>query len=367
MTLEAEGYDALAAHWQYLHPVRGAEVAIWGDKVEALGIEEHTRLPVVTKKLAGEVRMVKNVIPDVCPKLVIVDDDGIYRACYDEKELDGWDTFVLSDRKITFRDHKWTLEVYEEFMHLPEAVTIDGDKAGIHLTWTQHKLPKMQAEFVDKGKKYSFPCPVYDIKGVTLEEEKVVQPSLPLNNKWKQDNTHPWKQSYNDGEWFSKQGGRVWTYPSVVTKATCGYESTEDYLEHVLGIKLHSSDRQWYVGNEAVIASGLPAEKTLDVLSELVYPYGVEIAEVWTDHAAWYSEWDSWANRLGKEDALYLMMKEAGADLPSPRWHIGPLPMGIPIISMSAGDEGGGHASYLGPRSARPTDYQMAMTFRRTK
>lgn len=348
MTPTSLDFAALTANWQYFHPILDGQLLLIRDDVEPIGFEEFTNLPILTKKrVPGSKIMVKGVNKTMAPQFVIVNDEGEFRACYDASEIDIGD-MEISNRKIFFESLGWTVPVYEEFGTFPAAVLLKKDEVELPLIG-DFDHPELESAMKFGERVYSFPCPVYDCRNGEVRIKKTSQRVLP----------------YPESDWHT-----VDHFPRTFTtfkpqKATCGYESTQDYLEHILGIKLHYSDRSWYVDDPRVIDSGLPAERTLDVLTELISPYGLEIDEVWTSPEVWYDEFNPWAAKLGKDDALYQMMKASGADLPAPRWHIGPPPEFIPCVLMTSGKDGGGHASYLGPRSGRPVTYQMALTFRR--
>lgn len=350
-------YAALAAHWQFFHPLYQAEVNNWPSPAVEIGKEKLTGLPIIQRQKVSEVRMVKGINKSIQPLAVIVNDDGDLVACYDEETLaEGWN--VLSKKEVFIRDCGWTLPVYEEIGHWPDSILVKDGKALFSLVGT-HDFATLDVSFKHDKNTYIFPCPVYDCEVI---ENRPSQPPLGYDDGW-----DDWTVPGGMGRGFSKRWSPTMPYVFKNTKATCGYDSTEDYLHSVFGIRLHHSDKDWYIDDKRVIASGLPAQHTLEVISELVFPYHVEVDEVWTDKAVWYEEFNTWVDKLVVDGPIYQVMKQAGADLPQPRWHVGHPPAGIPLVLMTTGEQGGGHASYLGPRSKRPAVYQMAMTFRRTK
>ena len=147
----------------------------------------------------------------------------------------------------------------------------------------------------------------------------------------------------------------------------CGYDSTKEYVESLLGVVLHLTDREWYEKNEKVETNGLPIKHTLSVLTELVAPYEIEIGRVWVQNLVWEEEFTAFASRLGVDGDVREMMLKHGAILPHPRFFTGVTPV-APCIVMTKSTVTafpGGHATYVAPRQIIPNDWIMAVSYRR--
>ena len=60
----------------------------------------------------------------------------------------------------------------------------------------------------------------------------------------------------------------------------CGFTSTRDYLEHIIGVKLHSDDRSWFSDCDKLDTHGVPEHMTATILHALTLPYGIGVSRI---------------------------------------------------------------------------------------
>ncbi len=82
--------------------------------------------------------------------------------------------------------------------------------------------------------------------------------------------------------------------------AYCGFEATNRYLSHNLGVSLDVYDKDWYRDHPKTNNKGLPEGETLQVLHELVFPYEIGISRVLVLAGTTLSDSNkNWMNYLG--------------------------------------------------------------------
>jgi hypothetical protein len=152
----------------------------------------------------------------------------------------------------------------------------------------------------------------------------------------------------------------------------CGFTSTRDYLEHILGVKLHSDDRNWFIDCDQVDADGVPEHMTATILHALTLPYGIGVSRIRLSTGSIPSgDMAKWALALGRNPSNFSDMATTteefceSADIPltldSMRFDHGDEPLAPSVVAeilatnlTSQGKvsqfAGTGHTSYLSPR-----------------
>lgn len=94
-----------------------------------------------------------------------------------------------------------------------------------------------------------------------------------------------------------EQAAYTYTIPSV---QTCAYTAANEYLQSLLGVKLHADDRDWFCMHPLTEQFGLPLQHTLDVIHQLVEPYGIGLSRVYIPKGSNVNEnYFKWKNYLG--------------------------------------------------------------------
>lgn len=383
MTIDTEAANkmitlgGLLIHWEHYHLMTKVELASYRNDLyrDKDGKENWTRLKMYRAEKNKKIIPTENFDEEgvIAPFCVTVGDEGDFEAIYDEKqfeEIKASKDYVSCVKKLQFVPKKWEIPVYEHFEFRPEIMYI-GDY-GVYAIEEGSAFGEEDFVTVD-----AFPCPLVfarkgeDEPGKTKTMPPAEKPKqMPMydNRSWPKYNGY---DGYGDGVY---QGGYHFT-TATPTKMCCAYDSTEKFLERILGLMLDYSDKSWYVGDERVEANGLPLELTLTVLTELVEPYGVEIDKVWLDGFAWSDEMALFSNLLGFEESpVWRMARDSGL---LPEGHrearmitTSKLPEKTPLIVFAKDPTTawpGGHASYCAPRQTRPADWKMALSFRKKK
>jgi hypothetical protein len=330
-------------YWHFLRPMKKSEFKSFRQDIYRDGVEPLTGLKRYGKKLHRNITLVEGIDDSIAdtPKAVRCDSKGIFTVVYDDKEYEELKkSGIRSPKKMTINTYNWLLEVYEEFDELPAAIIV-----GEYITWTTDFLRPGDSEELQEYPDF----PVGLIFDYSKGSTAVGPTKTDYKKSWLWDKT-----------------------PVAPTKACCAYDATRSYLANIVGVGLDHHDRNWYVDQDRVVPSGLPLEYTLNVLSELVEPYGVEIDKVWIAPLVWTEELDVWGMKLGVDnDPMYQMKMQIDPSTPAPRILTTPVPDGIAVVvcekfgTGSASFYTSGHASYLSPRAFRGNNYDIALTFRR--
>lgn len=357
--IEIARVSCLAKHWHFFHPILRENLkAIKHVLVPHRSNDSKTWLPVFYRPANEKNIFVSDLGLDQ-PRLITVGDDGEFRAIYDLEEslaiMADTDRYVKAPNSLAFESSDWIVPVFECFEFLPQALVIDRNRKCAFYP----KLPseKILEDMVLESDEVAL-CHAYPVYKAAVKQSQFTQPKL--------DNDYGWSKE----SWREHQGGYrlVPGGGTLNHKNTCAYDSTSDFLEHMFGVKLHISDRSWYLADDRVVADGLPMELTIEVLNELVEPYGFEIDRVWVADGNWKEEFSNFAAMVGLDGPVYQMARQIDPTLPEPRMFIGPVPNGIPMVVMAKSPTAaipGGHATYIGPRSTRSDDILMGLTYKR--
>lgn len=367
----------LLRYWQFYHFIT-PENQTWVLEQISQGrmmveTDETTGLDVYSlEKEREDIYNVDGVIEGKIPDVVTVDDEGIFTALYGsdiEKTLGMTDYAKKATWGLAWNNTKAVSPVWEVYkVHIPSALVIFQDNTfAFYGTWEKARI-YVQAwkDFVilmrEKQLPYHFPMSVY------VEEHLPDYDVMPLltGGNTTGINFPPALPAPKTTYKYQDFKPPVPLNP-FVHKSMCGFDSTCDFLKANLGIWLDQSDRKWYEDNEKVIGEGLPKENTLSVLTELVKPYGIEIGEVWAANLFWVDEFTEFAQKLGMENEMTKMMREAGMLAEEPRFHVNVTPNGFPRCVMTKFGTVGGHAHYYAPRSLTPEGWLMALSFRKIK
>lgn len=176
----------------------------------------------------------------------------------------------------------------------------------------------------------------------------------------------------------------------------CAYNSTKEFMQNNLGCKLDGDDEAWYKNHPWTTSSGLPAEHTIDVLNELVRPYGLGVSNVYVrkgfitydEHKHWYEILG--VNPMAVGDKMHsneeyieavvssvpdeikdMMRAQLVEECKGYKFeYVNTLPERALVTCAGGYDEknpstaGGGHATYRGPRS-RGFRWEIAVAFDR--
>lgn len=158
--------------------------------------------------------------------------------------------------------------------------------------------------------------------------------------------------------------------------ATCGFEATKTYLRNMVGPILDDHDLTWYKRHPLMKSAGLDMAYTLSLLQALIKPYHCGISAVYyPPEMSMSDDYKAWTKVLGtnplapmsNENYIELMgegnpeyIKELQEECQKYRFNFSTKFDGAAIIFQSGDNktrwaQGGGHASYLGTRAARPT------------
>ena len=363
----------LCAYWEYYHFVPLWEI----DKIPNL--KEMSEADIITGLSVFE-NQEKTVsveaVTQIEPLLVYVDDLGVFKAVYDKTEEMAIRSSTSSRKaaQIKFTDSKWNVDVFEIFRTIPAIVVSDSANYRFISTQEEASPYRQNSRYVIYPKTsqspYVYPCSVYVHKELTDGKSKVTVRDFDYY-----DGVGYGGYGYWDGDHYVQHSPTVQTQRDikyfwdnrVQGKSMCGYDSTKEYVESLLGVVLHLTDREWYEKNDKVELNGLPIKHTLSVLTELVAPYDIEINKVWVRELVWEDEFTQFASRLGVDGEVREMLIKRGAVLPPPRFFTGVEPVG-PCIVMSKSTTTafpGGHAQYIAPRQTIPGDWIMAISYRR--
>lgn len=362
---------SLSVPWEYYHPLTSELRRNLDNKMQLLGDrkEEYSGLHLVGRKNIGEPILVDGLISGVAPLAISVDDAGLFCSIYSAenlKEIELSPNTVKSTQSIRCYDKY--VEVWEVFNYLPEMCMIYSDGTFRFIFDDSNAFIKKSSYWgsVPRGaEKEWFPCDVY------VETEYQRKNTI---SQW-----HNYKNGYylNDTlfdepiQELNKKSNTEWVYKGFekkIHKSMCAYDSTNKFMESILGISLDPSDRKWYEDNDKVNEQGLPLEHTLSVLTELVSPYGVEIDRVWTRDLVWCDEFTEFSKMLCIPTTQEFddLLIANGVIKEPPRFMKGQEPSGPRIVMTKFGGAvSGGHAEYYSPRSFSPPDWLMAISYRR--
>lgn len=362
---------ALFAYWEFYHFVPLSKL----DKVEkqVIAAKEEDIVTGLTVYESTEKTVLVDGVTNNPPLIVIVDDYGKFSAVYETREKNSiaHSPNARKAKSIKFTKEKWEIEVFEVFGVIPKIVVSEASDYRFITTSGAADLyyhnSRYQLYPKDDQSPYVYPCSVYmDADLINPAPSGWSYPdSYQGSGYWDGGNyvqhSRPVNQTQRDIKYF-------WDN-RVQGKSMCGYDSTKEYVESMLGVVLHKSDREWYEKNDKVETNGLPIKHTLSVLSELVEPYGLEIDKVWVRDLVWTEEFVQFSARLGVDGPVRETLLKHGADLPPPRFFSGVEPKG-PCIVMTKSTKtayAGGHAEYCAPREKMPADWIMAVSYRRTR
>jgi hypothetical protein len=162
--------------------------------------------------------------------------------------------------------------------------------------------------------------------------------------------------------------------------AVCGYNGTNGFLGHLLGVQLDRDDEDWYKGHVSTDRHGILLTWIPTVLDQLVEPYGIGVSRIrfkkgeyadYVDFAAWRASLgvnplaiaegptktnEDWAAVSG------LPIEEVDAEY---RIDFGPRPFQPCTVACVYAGGDFGHVSYGGPRTVVPPHWQIAVQFAR--
>lgn len=366
---------ALLKHWEMYHLLMYEDLKNFQKLgIKKIGRDSVTGLKIYEMNANKPIIYVKKLNPDspIPPCIVTVDDWGEFtaiestddaNAILDNEFSEVGDAVKMSTKKLHFEKNKWDLSVVEIFDFCPDRILV-----GLHGVWAvDDDYPKSDLDTLLDNHP-SFPCPL-TIRNKNPGKAKQETKLHEDDKQFYPENTFPgyrrntdfkdtWHESYQAG----------WSIRGGISKQTCAYDATSEYLRTVLGVTLTTKDRDWYVGDGRVQYEGLPIDSTLTVLSELVEPYGVEIDKVWLDEFTYTDEIARFAIVLGWEASdIWRMYRDQVPNVPPARIMSGPLPLNVPMITFTRSNSAqpSGHATYRHPRDIRPATWTMAISYRR--